>query len=141
MAAAAQAALNSIHAPNISLPGYAVGTQSAAPGYAIVGEHGPELVYFGGGEQVYTAAQTDAMMTNFAAMTADAVAMEAQSYASFVNDPVPTQLVFSPTYNINGGSNSDELREILRAHDEELFDQFEQMLADVESDRNRRAFV
>lgn len=44
-----------------SIPGYAVGTQSAAPGFALVGEHGPELVCFNGGEQVMTAEETAAM--------------------------------------------------------------------------------
>lgn len=33
--------------------GYALGTSSAAPGWAWVGERGPELVRFAGGEQVY----------------------------------------------------------------------------------------
>lgn len=37
---------------------YASGTLSAAPGLALVGENGPELVNFGGGEVVYTADQT-----------------------------------------------------------------------------------
>ena len=32
--------------------GYAAGTQSAAPGYAVVGENGPEVVHMNGGEQV-----------------------------------------------------------------------------------------
>jgi len=38
-----------------SVPGYATGTASAAPGLAWVGERGPELVAFGGGERVFTA--------------------------------------------------------------------------------------
>lgn len=38
--------------------GYASGTASAAPGYAWVGEDGPELVKFSGGEQVLTATQS-----------------------------------------------------------------------------------
>lgn len=38
--------------------GYAVGTSSAEPGLALVGEEGPELVNFGGGEVVYTADET-----------------------------------------------------------------------------------
>jgi hypothetical protein len=37
---------------------YAAGTTSARRGMAIVGEEGPELVRFGGGEQVFNAAQT-----------------------------------------------------------------------------------
>lgn len=42
------------------IPGYAVGTEDAAPGFALVGEHGPELVYFNGGETVLTAPETRA---------------------------------------------------------------------------------
>ena len=34
--------------------GYADGTSAATPGWRWVGEHGPELMRFGGGEQVYT---------------------------------------------------------------------------------------
>ncbi|MEU3149076.1 transglycosylase SLT domain-containing protein [Streptomyces griseus] len=37
---------------------YAVGTSSATPGMHLVGERGPEMVAFGGGETVFTAAQT-----------------------------------------------------------------------------------
>ncbi|NLS84144.1 MAG: hypothetical protein GXZ14_00820 [Ruminococcaceae bacterium] len=43
-----------------SIGGYATGTQSASAGWAYVGENGPELVRFAGGEQVVTAAQTNA---------------------------------------------------------------------------------
>lgn len=38
--------------------GYATGTASAAAGYAWVGENGPELVKFSGGEEVLTASQS-----------------------------------------------------------------------------------
>ena len=38
---------------------YAVGTSSAEPGLAIVGENGPELVNFAGGERVYTTEETN----------------------------------------------------------------------------------
>ena len=37
---------------------YAEGTVDAEPGLALVGEEGPELVNFGGGEVVYTADET-----------------------------------------------------------------------------------
>ncbi len=39
--------------------GYASGTLSAEPGVALVGEEGPELVMFRGGETVYTADETE----------------------------------------------------------------------------------
>lgn len=42
--------------------GYARGTRSATPGWRWVGEHGPELMRFSGGETVYTAEQSHAML-------------------------------------------------------------------------------
>ena len=42
--------------------GYASGTESAVPGVALVGEEGPELVYFNGGEQVFTADETNQIL-------------------------------------------------------------------------------
>lgn len=45
------------------LRGYAVGTDYAAPGLALVGERGPELVNFNGGEQVLTADKTNALLS------------------------------------------------------------------------------
>lgn len=44
--------------------GYATGTMNAAPGLALVGENGPELINFGGGEVVYTAAETRRMISD-----------------------------------------------------------------------------
>ena len=41
--------------------GYATGTESAEPGWAMVGENGPELMFFNGGEKVLNAAQTSAL--------------------------------------------------------------------------------
>jgi SLT domain-containing protein len=41
--------------------GYASGTNSTAPGFAMVGENGPELVQFSGGQRVYNAQQTQQM--------------------------------------------------------------------------------
>lgn len=42
--------------------GYATGTMSASPGLALVGERGAELVDFRGGERVYTARETEALL-------------------------------------------------------------------------------
>ncbi len=42
--------------------GYAVGTNSATPGLRWVGEAGPELVQFGGGERVYTSQESRALV-------------------------------------------------------------------------------
>jgi SLT domain-containing protein len=40
------------HIVDTSATGYALGTMGAAKGWAMVGERGPELVRFGGGERV-----------------------------------------------------------------------------------------
>jgi hypothetical protein len=45
----------------LGIPGYATGTTGAAPGLAWVGEKGPEIVQFRGGETVYNAEQSRAM--------------------------------------------------------------------------------
>ena len=62
IAAAAKAALSTSGTGTAgSIPGYAVGTQSAAPGFALVDENGPELDYINGGEQVKTAEEPAAL--------------------------------------------------------------------------------
>lgn len=48
--------------PSINIPGFAGGTESAPRGLAMVGERGPELVAFRGGERVYSHAQSVAMI-------------------------------------------------------------------------------
>lgn len=52
--------------PNV--PGFATGTKSAPPGMAWVGERGPELVSFSGGEQVFTASASRALSARMAGM-------------------------------------------------------------------------
>lgn len=42
--------------------GYAMGTHSASPGLALVGEKGRELVMFGGGERVFNNGETEGML-------------------------------------------------------------------------------
>jgi tape measure domain-containing protein len=49
-------------AKGLEIPGYAVGTSSASSGLAWVGERGPELVRFRGGEQVHTNNESTRMM-------------------------------------------------------------------------------
>jgi len=45
--------------------GYASGTDFATPGWHLVGENGPEIVEFGGGETVYPADETARMLANY----------------------------------------------------------------------------
>ena len=64
----AQTAIDSLNFANNNLSSggyheYATGTLDAEPGLALVGEEGPELVNFGGGEVVYTAAETSNILS------------------------------------------------------------------------------
>lgn len=52
---------DSAWAANRTERGYATGTESAQPGWAWVGENGPELMFFNGGEKVLNAAQSSAL--------------------------------------------------------------------------------
>ena len=136
IAAAAQAALNNIHAPNIEVPGYAVGTQDAAPGYAIVGEKGPELVYFGGGEQVYTAEQTAAMTRDLAAEPISAALAGAGSSTDH-----GAKVDLTVNYTINGSPNESELRSVLAAHNDDLKDLILETVREANVDNARRGYV
>jgi len=50
--------------PNASAKGYQDGTKNADPGWAIVGEAGPEMIKFNGGEQVMSNQDTQNMLKN-----------------------------------------------------------------------------
>lgn len=59
-----------------SLLGFARGTRSAPPGLAWVGEEGPELVNFAGGERVWTHAQSMAMTRGSAGVPSELVVVD-----------------------------------------------------------------
>ena len=142
IADAANRALSSIHAPEITLPGtdgpqYAEGTDSAAPGLAMVGEHGPELVMMHGGEQVFTADETAAILSK-ANSQEEALPISAQ----MAGGGSPSYNVsLSPVYNISGNANASDIEAILRAHDDELMDMMEARLHEIEVDNARRSYV
>ena len=147
---AAQNALT-LSASASSIPGYAAGTRSAEEGFALVGENGPELVYFNGGEQVLTAEETaalresqslEAIMFSPALMAAmgggrnNAVSAER-------DDPGggSTILYFSPQYDLNGVSNAAELEAVLAAHDEGMRELILQVLEEAGVDAARRSYT
>jgi phage-related tail protein len=43
---------------------WATGTESAPPGFAVVGENGPELVQMNGGERIYPAGETSSILSS-----------------------------------------------------------------------------
>lgn len=150
VAAAARAALSASGTGTAgSIPGYAVGTQSAAPGFALVGENGPELVYFNGGEQVMTAEETAAMRESmeiqaitFAPQLLEALhaihgdgALLAEPGAGSGAGSVELQIVFQ----INGGA-SPETVEALREYGDEFAERVLEVIEEAGIDTARRAY-
>lgn len=150
VAAAAKAALSASGTGTAgSIPGYAVGTQSAAPGFALVGENGPELVYFNGGEQVMTAEETAAMRESmeiqaitFAPQLLEALhaihgdgVLSAEPGAGSGAGSVELQIVFQ----ING-SASPETVEALREYGDEFAERVLEVMEEAGIDTARRAY-
>lgn len=151
VAAAARAALSASGTGTAgSIPGYAVGTQSAAPGFALVGENGPELVYFNGGEQVMTAEETAAMRESmeiqaitFAPQLLEALhaihgdgALSAEPSAGSGAGSVELQIVFQ----INGSASSETV-EALREYGDEFAERVLEVIEEAEYDRRRVSFT
>lgn len=151
VAAAARAALSASGTGTAgSIPGYAVGTQSAAPGFALVGENGPELVYFNGGEQVMTAEETAAMRESmeiqaitFAPQLLEALhaihgdgALSAEPGAGSGAGSVELQIVFQ----INGSASSETV-EALREYGDEFAERILEVIEEAEYDRRRVSFT
>jgi len=91
----------------LRLPGYASGTQNAAPGAALVGERGPELMFFRGGETVLNAAETRALRQRGALPASQAL----RAVPARGSDTGP---VVQVTFQIEGSANQetvDRLRE------------------------------
>ena len=143
IAAAAQAELDKIHMPDINVPGgggttgqAATGTSNAHPGMYMVGEMGPELVMMNGGEQVFTAAETTAILANAnrQAEGTPVAANSSESGSQFV-------VTLSPSYNFGGSSNAGDIEAILRAHDAELIETVRSVLSDLEVDKARGSYT
>jgi phage-related tail protein len=138
-AAAAQALVTAnrntnIESNNVSVPGYAVGTTSAAPGFAVVGEDGPELVYFAGGEQVVTATETRAMQR---AMSFDAVEAETSQY-TYGDKKI--ELSIAPVYQISGTDNGN-LSDVLNQQNRDLKDLILSVIEEAEEDQRRGVYA
>lgn len=99
---------------------YASGTDSALPGWALVGEEGPELAYFGGGEKVYNARDTERILM------------------SAGEGSVRNTITISPTFYISG--NEDDT-DALEEYSEIVANMVLSKLGENNIDVKRGAFV
>lgn len=123
--------------------GYASGTESAEPGFAYVGENGPELIFFHGGEEVLNATETAAMKREMEAQAAMPVFAEPTSVETadgIGGGDTPVYLTYSPMYEIKGVDNATDLEAVLRGHDESFRVYIQDVMEDIASDAARRRY-
>ena len=151
VAAAARAALSASGTGTAgSIPGYAVGTQSAAPGFALVGENGPELVYFNGGEQVMTAEETAAMRESmeiqaitFAPQLLEA--MHAIQGDGALSASLPGQsselppIIIENTFHVEGNATPETIA-ALADYGDSLKEVVREAIAEIEEDASRTMY-
>ncbi len=108
--------------------GYATGTESAERGFAIVGEEGPEVVFFNGGEQVLNARETAALESRpvMSALPANG----GSSGGVVIN--------LAPVYNLSGNMNSADVRQELLRHNDSLRELILEVVEDARIDSARR---
>ena len=149
LASAAQTALSASGAGS-GIPGYAVGTQSAAPGFALVGEDGPELVYFNGGEQVMTAEETAALQASaeiqaitFAPQLLEA--LHAIQGDGALSASLPTHsgelppIVIENTFHIEGNATPETIS-ALAAYGDSLKEVVKEAIEEINEDKLRTAY-
>ena len=103
--------------------GYATGTESAQPGWAMVGENGPELMFFNGGEKVLNAAQTSALQAEPAVSA---------KLASTGGSMPPVQV----TFQIDGNATQETVQD-LRAFADEIVGRVMDTIEDAQADAAR----
>ena len=116
---------------------YASGTENAAPGWAMVGENGPELMFFNGGEKVLSATQTSALQAK-AQPTLSAV------LAPSGGSDAPRQISVPVSIQVSGNATQDTV-EALREYGDELAETVTERVMDAleqeRIDAARRAFL
>lgn len=108
--------------------GYASGTSNAQPGWAMVGENGPEMMFFHGGEKVLNAAQTSTLR----ARTEPAVSARLAP-ASSPSRPV------NVNFQIQGSATPETVQD-LRGFADEIVGRVIDTLEEAGEDARRRAY-
>ena len=118
--------------------GYASGTNSAEPGWAMVGERGPEMIFMNGGEKVLTAAETarakEELSSSNAAIQAESAGGGAKEAAAAGNGGGGITINNSPTIVVKGNQPGD-LEAKLEVNNQMLLQMFEAKLSDMNSER------
>lgn len=98
-----------------SVTGYASGTLSAAPGVALVGEEGPELINFRGGEVVYTADETSRILGGGSSLEVEPPAGFEMSGGE-TDKKITLEIAGSGALEIDGKADEDTILNVLVAN-------------------------
>lgn len=123
IAAQVKAALNSGNVAGPSIGGYAEGTDYATPGPHLVGENGPEIVEFRGGEKVYTNDETERIMARSAAVKffsspegGTAIQENAKTDSQDNTKTIRLEINGGGAIEVNGSVDEETVVEILQAN-------------------------
>jgi len=127
--------MNSVSIPSPTIPGFATGTESAPPGWAWVGENGPELMMMQGGEQILNHHESEMFAQHMeAAEMAAANPPEQTQYTSnqrpmefdYTPQGTTVEVTVSPHIEITGVGSADEMQAVSA----DLVEQLREMIAD-----------
>ena len=120
-AAVAAAASSAMSTSGVSVSGFATGTTNAPPGWAWVGEAGPELMKMRGGEQILNHEQSENLMQQMEESAAYADTAEQFEKYEAAQQPVEmdysqtrdyTTVTVSPIINISGVGSQEDMQMI-----------------------------
>ena len=131
VAAAAKAAL----ALAGGIDGYATGTENAERGFKLVGENGPELVFFNGGEKVLNAQETEAYQRD---NTVEAEPMAALPANGGTGGP---HIEVKPVYNLSGNMDTEEVRSMLDEQTGRIKEMVEEALEEASKYEDKEIYV
>lgn len=132
----------------VTMSAYAEGTDKAIPGAALVGENGPEIVMFGGGEKVLTAEKTRLLLQENNALyglsrTESAIPVSpvnAEPSVPYYSSGQTVRITISPSFTVTG-AESENIEERLRYFADELKDEIIDALEEAGIDAKRSAYV
>ncbi|WP_263147977.1 hypothetical protein [Pseudomonas sp. RIT-PI-AD] len=97
--------------PDVPMPGYATGTASAPPGMAWVGENGPELMQFRGGEKVFTAEASKRLTQRMAGVSLPGISQSLIDTATGAPGASPGRDLGTVRLDVGGGQTIQLLAE------------------------------
>lgn len=126
----------------LGLGGYATGTENAIPGAHWVGEHGPELLWFDGGEKVLDAQRSASLAQNYVQGSKDALVTH---YAEPISAKMPTNVSNIPidiknSFYIEGNASSETV-DALNEFGDNLKQIIREEMEEVVSDNRRIAYI